>query len=84
MYVHGTYMFMNVPYMYEHGTETYVHLHSQCYGTGFTNPVQAVFIVTSYRDIQAKNGYARWGHVQCQVMYIHGLDPPLLLRPQCG
>ena len=28
MYVHGTYMFMNVPYMYEHGTETYVHLHS--------------------------------------------------------
>ena len=28
MYVHGTYMFMNVPAMYEHGTETYVHLHS--------------------------------------------------------
>ena len=26
----------------------------------------------SYRDIHAKNGYARWGHVQCQVMYIHG------------
>ena len=44
MYVHGTYMFMNVPAMYEHGTETYVHLHSQCYGTGFTSPVQAVFI----------------------------------------
>ena len=26
----------------------------------------------SYRDIHAKNGYARWGHVQCHDMYIHG------------
>ena len=69
MYVHGTYMFMNVPYMYEHGTETYVHLHSQCYGTGFT---AFLYRQCSYRDIHAKNGYARWGHVQCQVMYIHG------------
>ena len=24
------------------------------------------------RDIHAKNGYARWGHVQCHDMYIHG------------
>ena len=26
----------------------------------------------SYRDIHAKNGYARWGYVQCHDMYIHG------------
>ena len=26
----------------------------------------------SYRDIDAKIGYARWGHVQCHDMYIHG------------
>ena len=25
----------------------------------------------SYRDIHAKNGYARLGHVQCHDMYIH-------------
>ena len=68
MYVHGTYMFMNV-LICMNMVQRRMYIFT---ANAMVQDSPILYRQCSYRDIHAKNGYARWGHVQCHDMYIPG------------